>query len=716
MAYSKEKQQKLVSSLTSIGALAGNNTTGIANGIKGLGLSAEQTLCNNEAKAVRDGLFKVAVMGTFSSGKSTVINALIGSKVLPEAAMPCTAILTFIQYGSKEDEGRVDIYMADEMQEDGSVKVGNCIPMSINEFQEKYKYTLEDENECKRTGTVARFAKVKYAVMYCSKPLMEGGVCIIDSPGLEDKAIATELALKIAKESQAIIYVSTEKGYAQADKEYIVQTFRNCPNNVFFVINKFDLVKKDERDQVLDKTKVDTESVFTSQEQINRELQNRRVFGISALRALDSRRGMTYNNEYEEEMPLSDNERKTKFEKSWFRPFEQELETFLTTDEKCVAQYQKCFRQMTSTYHSAEIKVAENIHIFENNISMDAAKKEECAIIISNIENSIRLTEATFDNCSLKVQNAVADLLSGCVNSIDASWEQDMLKLAEKVDVSTLSFMWTGLKQINPFASKQSKEMQMKKFTSKFIDAVTEYFIERVENYIKENIVALDNVIKECQDTLDVRLAETDSLFRNLSNELTSNEQTDSNYAAGKGNWLQIIISAYLGDYSQMFKNSYEKVPWIEFLKKTMLNTVWQVILITLVDGGIGALLAIIIEYMQGRSSKNDVVKKILNKSKDGIVKAIRNNTEESRDKVNKRIAVEINEKKDEKCADAKLRLNDAQTQMKEIEAFFASHTATLEDEKKRFNDILDAMFKEAADAYSVVFGKQLTLQAFKQF
>ena len=103
MAYSKEKQQKLMTSLTNIGSLAGTNKTGIANGIKGLEMGLEQGKCDEQAKSVRDGLFKVAIMGTFSSGKSTVINALVGSKILPESALPCTAILTFIQYGTDED-------------------------------------------------------------------------------------------------------------------------------------------------------------------------------------------------------------------------------------------------------------------------------------------------------------------------------------------------------------------------------------------------------------------------------------------------------------------------------------------------------------------------------------------------------------------------------------------------------------------------------------
>ena len=35
---------------------------------------------------------------------------------------------------------------------------------------------------------------------------------------------------------------------------------------------------------------------------------------------------------------------------------------------------------------------------------------------------------------------------------------------------------------------------------------------------------------------------------------------------------------------------------------------------------------------------------------------------------------------------------------------------------KKRFENILSAIYNEAASAYNVVFGKQLTLQDFKEF
>lgn len=716
MAYSKENQQILVSSLTRIGALAGNNDLGVADGIKGLEMSAEQNLCNNEAKAVRDGLFKVVVMGTFSSGKSTVINALIGSKMLPESILPCTAILTFIQYG--KDEDKVELYMADEVQKDGSIKTGECKIMNVDDFKEKYKYTEEDEKVFKETRTVPRFAMVKYAIVHCLKPLMEGGVIIIDSPGLSDKSVATELAISIAQKAQAIIYVTLERGFStddKDDKEQVLSRFKNCPNNVFFVLNRSDLISKEERPKALQKLKDDVAPIFTINEKLDKDLLDRRVFGISALRALDSRRGMTYDHDEEMEVTLSESERKNKFEKSWFGPFEKELENFLTTDERCIAQYQNCFNRMASTYRNVEKKILENLYIYENDIHIDQQKKEECERIISDINRSIELTRATFDNCSLKIQNAVSDLLSGCVTNIDRSWEQDMIELAQKVDVGTLTFMWQGIKQINPFASKESKKESMKAFTSKFIDVVTEYFADRVEKYIADNGTVVDKVVKECQETLNVSIATTDDLFKNLARELMNGENVD--VQKEKPNWLQIMMSAYLGDYSAALKGGMDgKAPWMDYLKRTIFNTVWQVVLISFIDGGLGFLVAIAIEFLQGRNNKTESVKKVLENSKNAIVKAIREKTEETKDALNKKVASEISIRKEEQCAHAACKLADEQNNMRNIEEFYARHNTNLEAERMRFERILDGIYQEAANAYSVVFNKQLTLQQFKQF
>jgi predicted GTPase len=46
------------------------------------------------------GTFQLAVMGQFSRGKTTLMNALLGSPYLPMGALPMTSVITRVRYGS----------------------------------------------------------------------------------------------------------------------------------------------------------------------------------------------------------------------------------------------------------------------------------------------------------------------------------------------------------------------------------------------------------------------------------------------------------------------------------------------------------------------------------------------------------------------------------------------------------------------------------------
>lgn len=48
---------------------------------------------------VNSNRFRVIIIGSFSRGKSTMINALLGNKILPAKLTPTTAVITVIKYG-----------------------------------------------------------------------------------------------------------------------------------------------------------------------------------------------------------------------------------------------------------------------------------------------------------------------------------------------------------------------------------------------------------------------------------------------------------------------------------------------------------------------------------------------------------------------------------------------------------------------------------------
>ena len=87
MAYNSYKNECLINALQKVATLVGEKKTVDEHEV-GLGLSLQYDLLMRQAQDIHDGIFRVVVMGGFTTGKSTLINALVGKRILPESALP----------------------------------------------------------------------------------------------------------------------------------------------------------------------------------------------------------------------------------------------------------------------------------------------------------------------------------------------------------------------------------------------------------------------------------------------------------------------------------------------------------------------------------------------------------------------------------------------------------------------------------------------------
>ena len=62
-----------------------------------LGLETENADISIASKNLRQGVFRLLVLGDMKRGKSTFLNALIGENLLPSDVNPCTALLTILR-------------------------------------------------------------------------------------------------------------------------------------------------------------------------------------------------------------------------------------------------------------------------------------------------------------------------------------------------------------------------------------------------------------------------------------------------------------------------------------------------------------------------------------------------------------------------------------------------------------------------------------------
>ena len=699
---SKDKNTRLISALHKVAEMVGTSKEVNGNDI-GLGMQLQYNRCMEEARIVTDGLFRVVVMGTFTSGKSTLINALLGSRILPESALPSTAILTFIQFGYDTDD--VEIHYRDIVNEDGNVTKGAVEHISKENFMQTYHYDIADTEKLSQTGSIPRFKKVAYSIVRCSLPLVQYGVSIVDTPGLEDKDVATELALDIAAKAQAIIYVCGERGFAEADREYFEENFKGNSGNVFFILNKMDNIISDlQRKQAIGRVRYDVKGCFVKADgSVDEALMSKRVFGLSSLLALDARRGMTFDEDLQKDVPLSEEKQTMKLQRSQFLPFEEALQEFLTTDERCLAQYGKVFRTLLCTYNDAVEKVREDLAVYEHEDNLTNEQKTDCQRIINEIETGLSATEAAFDNCTLKLQNTLALLIRNAIDSVDSTWEMDLATLHEKIRFGMKDYLSLAVSNINVFKSKDERTEDMKRLLQPFSQIIAEHISDKIDRFMEANKTVLQNAIMEAEQNVNTNLANVSNLFSQLGDTLTEmpemGKQEDQDL-------LQAVISYCVGDASAIVKNcAGGHTAWLEFIRKAVFNGVWQWMVIQIVTGGWGVIICGLIEWLQIKNGKNEMVDRMLTDSKNAALKEIHAKLDERLRNMNTSIAIKMNEVKNAKCGESRQRLNDEKDRLEEIERNMNDNQFNAEQERKRTTSILASMASEIKSCYLDVFG-----------
>lgn len=710
MAYNSYKNECLIDTLQQVATLVGEKKT--VNGHEvGLGLSLQHDFLTKQAQDIHDGIFRVVVMGAFTTGKSTLINALVGKRILPESALPSTAILTFIQYG--DDEDCVEVHFKDTIDENGTVVKGCVETLSQEDFFNEYRYTNEDNREFLETGEVRRFAVVDYAILRCSLELMHNGVSIVDSPGLEDKAVATELSLSMAKQAQAIIYVCSERGFDDRDRSYFQEYFMGVPRNIFFVMNRIDLIaSQTERAVALEKMKDDVKLCFLRNDgTIDEELMNNRIFGISSLDALDARRGLTFDTVLQHDVELDNEEAQQKEQTSCIRPFEEELERFLTTNEMCKTLYGKSFVSLFDTYQEALRKTHESMAFYEGNKQMTEEKRRECERIIAEIATNINATEEAFDTCVIRLQALFGDLVRDSIHSVDKTWHVDLPNLQKEISFGMNQYMRLALTNINIFISAKEREKNTKKLLEPFAQIVAKHISDKIDEYVEDNRSVVDAAIMECQNKVDTSLLLTAQLFGQLGETLT--DETDYTIG-GEQNWLQNIVSTIMGDASAVVKTAAGgKMAWVEYVSKAVFNFTWQWVIGVMASGGWGVFIIALIEYMQMRNGRNEMVERMLTECKTKTLNEMDNKLSTAIGAMNQRIAGMLYQIREDKCRTIRQQLADEQDHLAEIQANMEDNDFNAAAERERTDFILNTILKKSAIAYSEVFGQHVSADEF---
>ena len=154
---------------------------------------------------IKNKQYKVAVMGEFKRGKSSLINALLGSRILPADATPTTATINRITYGAAP---RAVITFQDGREQE--------IP--VHELKDYVtKITAEG---------AARALQIKEATVYFPTVFCQNHIDIIDTPGLNDDARMTQITIDMVANVDAVIVPIQCEYYALEGLSQLVATLR----------------------------------------------------------------------------------------------------------------------------------------------------------------------------------------------------------------------------------------------------------------------------------------------------------------------------------------------------------------------------------------------------------------------------------------------------------------------------------------------------------
>lgn len=397
--------------------------------------------------------FRVAVVGEFSQGKSTLLNALLGEEVQPVRAIPCSGTITTLRHGDKKQvmcrykDGRQEEISTDQYKEKASIPKAAVVEHYSDELA-----TSEIE---------------EIIFEHPDLELCKSGVEILDSPGLNEHPNRTAITEKLLEDTDAALFLTNASRLLPEREKELIQYVRNQltgkaeklpAENLFVLVNFMDLLddEEDRRDvtQRLEEFVANENLIVTDKN---------RIHYISAKAALKKQ------DEYLQS----------------FRFFTQTLEEFLTVERGSI-EIKRFVDDIKDLIQMILAELQQTENLLDGRVALSKAETQKVLEQIGEASGR-----------EVKIRILHDQVLELVIEETNESWDQWVEKLGDRLAEKTEE--WSS-----EHSAIWSRDQLVADYAKQFNNDLSDELSDWIENQLKQVVLqpSLDYFDDEVQKEL----------------------------------------------------------------------------------------------------------------------------------------------------------------------------------------------------------------------
>lgn len=406
---------------------------------------------------IKQDRFNLAVLGEFRRGKSTLINALLRTPVLPSDVVPCTASVNRITY---DPQPRAHVEFLN----------GDTQDIDITELAE---YATQEGGKSAEVKEVT----VWYPTVYCSN-----NVDIYDTPGLNDSEEMTQATNEvIARMDVALFVLSANVNFSMSECEFISNRLLTSEvGRVIFVVTRMDEYTEREREKILNSIRRRIgEMVLPKAAQVladdpekletfKSKLGDIQVYGVSSTMALKARA--------DHDMAL--------LEQSGFMDFERAIDRLLTQERG---------RVMLDKQTGSILKSSNDIYnIIQTRVAPLTFTEEQFQEKCKEAEGEIKAIQTAMDEECKRLDDARQEIVRDVAGEWDgyvAEMKQNIRQVAQNLTMTRMDVKEANRQQFIESVWTQ----QMQPVVSQQIHAYSERIAEKVNEAARQECKKMES-------------------------------------------------------------------------------------------------------------------------------------------------------------------------------------------------------------------------------